>query len=259
VKNLDVSLIQVSDYPAGIPFFISYSPGSLNTMILNTIDRDVILVRNDIPARAVDFSGVCPNRISIDGCNYHVVVKAPILGGPSDGLPIERGFVAADVKVKEKNYRIVNTHLELREPDPTNPLSRFIQAAQAEELIQTLQATTPMGKSVLVLGDMNSSPNDLEINGITPPYLQFVDSGYTDAWTLRRHVTPGHTCCQAEDLLNKPSELYERIDYIFSKQETWGENVHLVGIRKSDKTLPPLVQLWPSDHAGVVGELHFWE
>jgi hypothetical protein len=235
VKNLDVSLIQISTFPAGIPFVIN---GSL--AVLNTIDRDAILVRHDIPARRVNFRKVCPTRISLDGCNYQTIVKAPIDGGPPDGLPIERGFVAADVKVGEKIYRVVNTHLELREPDPTQPLSRFYQAAQATELIQTLKTTTPRGKSLILLGDMNSSPEDKEIDGITPPYLQFVGAGYTDGWTLRRHVTPGYTCCQAENISNKQSELFERIDYIFSKQETWGEI--FVSLEHGNQTRPFLLR-----------------
>ncbi len=254
VRNLDVSAIKFSGLPAGIPFFIDNS-----LALLNTIDRDVILVRDDISARPVDFTNICPDRISLNGCNYQRVVKAPIPGGPPDGLAIERGFVAADVKVHDKHYRIVNTHLELREPVPGDPRTRAFQAAQAQELIQTLQDTTPEHESLLVLGDMNSSSVDTEIQGITPPYWQFVDAGYTDAWTLRRHVTPGYTCCQAEDLQNKRSELFERIDYIFSKQEAWGHNISLVGVRQGDKTLPPLARLWPSDHAGLVGELRFWE
>jgi endonuclease/exonuclease/phosphatase family metal-dependent hydrolase len=251
VKNLDVSLIHIDNLPAGIPFLFKGFPA-----ILNTIDRDVILVRDGIPARPVDFKKVCPNRISLNGCNYQDVIPALT---PVGSLPILRGFVVADVKVKGKVYRIANTHLELREPDPTNPLSRFYQAAQATELIKTLQATTPRSKSLILLGDMNSSPEDKEIAGIIPPYLQFVDAGYTDGWTLRSRLTPGYTCCQAEELLNKKSELFERIDYIFSKQDTWGEHIRLVGIRQSEKTLPPAARLWPSDHAGLVGELHFWE
>lgn len=254
VKNLDVSTVQVPGFPAGIPFIINQFPA-----LLNTIDRDVILVRSDISARPVNFKKVCPTRVSLDGCNYQVIVKAPIPGGPADGLSIERGFVAADAKVGDKNYRIVTTHLELLEPQPGNSTTRAFQAAQAKELIQTLQATTPMGKSLLLLGDMNSSPEDEEINGIIPPYWQFIDAGYTDGWTLRRQASPGYTCCQAEDLLNKKSELYERIDLIFSRQETWVEDMHIVGTMQSDKTLPPGPRLWPSDHAGVTGELHFWE
>ena len=265
VENLDVSLIQIPSFPPGIPFLINGFPA-----VLKTIDRDVILVRHGLSSRPVDYSLVCPTKVSVNGCNYQSLITAKIpSNAPNEfiALPIKRGFVAADVKVGKKVYRVVNTHLELREPDPTQPLSRFYQAAQATELIKTLQATTPRGKSLILLGDMNSSPEDKEIvglpapfeNGITPPYLQFVAAGYTDGWTLRHRVTPGYTCCQAEDLLNKQSVLYERIDYIFSKQDTWGENVHLVGISQSDKTLPPAARLWPSDHAGLVGELHFWD
>jgi hypothetical protein len=139
VKNLDVSVIKISGLPVGISFTINSFPA-----LLNTIDRDVILVRSDIPARAVNFKKICPARVSLDGCNYQEVVKLP--AGPAAGLPIERGFVAADAKVDGKNYRIITTHLELREPEQGNPLSQFYQSAQASELIQMLKATTQREK-----------------------------------------------------------------------------------------------------------------
>lgn len=261
VKNLDVSVVQLTGLPAGIPFNINGVPA-----LLNTIDRDVILVRSDLRAqpvnfkdmhaRSVNFKEVC-SKVSLEGCNYQQVVIAQ-LPGPIE-LPIQRGFVAADVKVGDKNYRIVNTHLEIRNPDP-NPLSRFYQSAQASELIATLKATTPQGKSLLVLGDMNSSPDDTEANGILPPYDQFVDAGYIDGWLQTHQHTPGFTCCQDEKLLNKPSNLYERIDLVFSRKvPQWVKDVNIVGIKPSDKTLPSTgPRLWPSDHGGVSAELRFW-
>lgn len=252
VKNLDVSLVKIGNLPAGIPFTVNTFP-----TLLNTIDRDVILVRSDLQAQAVNLKPVCPTKISLEGCHYQWVVNAPFPGAPSGILPIERGFVIADVKVGRRSYRIVNTHLEVRDPAP-DPATRIFQAKQAEELITTLKNTTPLGKTLLVLGDMNSSPDDKEIPGIIAPYWQFVEAGYIDTWTLTPHSTPGYTCCQAEYLLNKSSKLYERIDHIFSKQDTWIENIHLVGNRQADKTLPPGARLWPSDHAGVGGELNFW-
>jgi endonuclease/exonuclease/phosphatase family metal-dependent hydrolase len=252
VKNLDVSDIHLPDFPPGIPFQINEIP-----VLLNTIDRDVILVRNDIKARAVNFKKVCPAKISFDGCNYQQVVIAQ-LPGPI-ALPIQRGFVAADVKVGDKNYRVVNTHLEVREPDPTNSLSRFYQSAQASELIATLKTTTPQGKYLLVLGDMNSSPDDIEANGMVPPYDQFVDAGYIDGWLQTYQHTPGYTCCQEEELL-KPSNLYERIDFVFSRKvPKWVKDIHIVGIKPWDKTLSSTgPRLWPSDHGGVSAELRFW-
>jgi endonuclease/exonuclease/phosphatase family metal-dependent hydrolase len=252
VKNLDVSVVQLPNLPAGIPFYIN---GIL--ALLNTIDRDVILVRSDIKARAVNFKKVCPTKVSLEGCNYQNVIVAEIPGPVA--LPIQRGFVAVDARVGEKNYRIVNTHLEVRNPDP-NPLSRFYQSAQASELIATLKATTPRSKSLLVLGDMNSSPDDREFKGIIPPYEQFVDAGYIDGWLQTYQHTPGYTCCQDEDLLNKPSKLYERIDLVFSRKvPKWVKDIHIVGIKPSDKTLPSTgPRLWPSDHGGVSAELRFW-
>lgn len=262
VKNLDVSVVQLTGLPAGIPFKINGI-----TALLNTIDRDVILVRSDLRAqpvnfkdmhaRSLNFKEVC-SKVSFDGCNYQQVVTAQLPGAIE--LPIQRGFVAVDVKVGGKNYRIVNTHLEVREPDPTNPLSRFYQSAQATELIATLKATTPRGKSLLVLGDMNSSPDDTEAYGMVPPYAQFVDAGYIDGWLQTYQHTPGFTCCQDEELINKQSKLYERIDLVFSRKvPQWVKDVHIVGIKPSDKTLPSTgPRLWPSDHGGVSAELRFW-
>ncbi len=252
VKNLDVSVVQLPNLPAGIPFYIN---GVL--ALLNTIDRDVILVRSDIKARAVNFKKVCLTKVSLEGCNYQNVIVAEIPGPVA--LQIQRGFVAVDARVGEKNYRIVNTHLEERNPDP-NPLSRFYQSAQASELIATLKATTPRSKSLLVLGDMNSSPDDKESDGIIPPYEQFVDAGYIDEWLQAYQHTPGYTCCQDEDLLNKPSKLYERIDLVFSRKvPKWVKDIHIVGIKPSDKTLSSNgPRLWPSDHGGVSAELRFW-
>lgn len=241
VKNLDLSVIKKSGFPAGIPFNINGTDA-----VLNAIDRDVILVKNDIPARAVNFTRVCPNRVSGNGCTYDLLFTTPT---PVGILTIPHGFAGADVKVGKKTYRIVNTHLEQREP------SLFIQAEQADELIDALKRTTPLTRTLLVLGDMNSSPDDLEIPGIVPPYQQFLDAGYTDTWLLRRPFTRGYTCCQAENLLNNQSKLNDRIDFIFSRRIVKSAKVRLVGTRQTDKTPQP--KLWPSDHAGIVAELHY--
>lgn len=241
VKNLDLSAIRVSGFPPGIPFVINGSDA-----VLNGIDRDVILVRNDIPARAVNFSRACPNRASVNGCTYDLLLTTPTPIGP---ITLLHGFTGADVKVNRKNYRIINTHLEQRDPFP------FIQADQANELINTLRRTTPTNKSLLILGDMNSSPRDSDFPGIAPPYQQFIEAGFTDTWKFRRPASPGFTCCQAEDLSNKRSLLNSRIDFIFSQRAVKRGKVNLVGMRQTDKTAPP--KLWPTDHAGIVAELHY--
>lgn len=259
VKTFDTRSLEVVGIPVpGLPLFINGS-----TMVVNFIDHDVILVRDDISAVPVTFP--C-SRPSLDGCNYQFVAQVNTPAGPLD---IDRGFVGVDLTVGETDYRFVNTHLEVREPSPGNPLSSVFQAAQAGELIQTLALTTPPGISVILVGDINSSPLDPIIpgplplpppfnEGIVTPYTQFVASGYTDAWTLRPGDNPGYSCCQDADLLNIQSYLGERIDMVLSIQKPDEvKKARVLGSSTSDKTPPAGQGLWPSDHGSVAIELQF--
>ncbi len=242
VKNLDLAAIQVGNFPPGIPFDMN-GPDA----VLSATERGVILVRNDLKARAVNFSPACPNRTSVDGCTYDLLFTSPTPIGP---VTLLHGFTGVDLRLGKKNFRVVNTHLEQREPAP------FIQADQADELIRTLNRSTPQNRSLLVLGDLNSSPTDSDLPGITPPYQQFLDAGYTDTWKLRRPVNFGYSCCQAENLLNNASQLNKRIDFIFAREHVKRGKLRLVGIKQTDKTTKS-PKLWPSDHAGIVAELQF--
>jgi len=225
-------------------------------MIVGAIDRDVILARGDVTTSItpVALSGC---KSSVDGCNYRIVANVTSVAGE---ISIERGFVAVDALIGNTLVRFVNTHLEEREVDPSNPLSPIIQAAQAIELISILAAfPNPYGAKVVIVGDINSSPHDSILNidsyVIVPPYMQFVQAEYIDTWTLRPGKPPGLTCCQAADLLNLDSMLEERIDLIFSSESPDGKvKANVVGNNEADKTPSGL---WPSDHAGVVTRLKF--
>ena len=268
VVNFNTRNVVVQPVPiAGIPFEIDGYPA-----VANIVDRDVVLVRSDLASAAapVDFTpfqpfGVC-TKASEDGCNYQVVATATLPDGTI--LPIERGFVGVDIAFDGKDYRFVDTHLEVQRPDGTD-LSSIVQAAQAQELIATLDATTPPGRSLIVVGDINSSPDDELIfvpqppppnfpPVIVPPYTQLVESGYTDSWTLRPGSLPGYTCCQDEDLSNQSSDHRERIDTIFSLEVPSNvKKARVLGSRVSDKTPPAGLGLWPSDHGVVAAELRF--
>jgi hypothetical protein len=273
VTNLDTNTVEfVQDVP-GIPFVID---GVL--VVVNMVDHDVILVRGDLAGDAtpVDFTvyqafGICL-RPSADGCNYQVVAQAPLPPPPGEEDPIllniERGYVGVDLSVDGKDYRFIDTHLEVQTPEEGNPLSAIVQAAQAQELIQTLANIPLDGKSLIVVGDINSSPDDDPIlvdppipgfpDEIVPPYTQFVGSGYTDSWNLRPGDEPGYSCCQADDLSNHESELVERIDVIFSIDvPSKVKKARVLGAKVSDKTPPPGLGLWPSDHGSVAAELQF--
>ncbi|MDO9422739.1 MAG: hypothetical protein Q7T40_00910 [Methylobacter sp.] len=249
VKNLD----------AVIPFNINGKDA-----YLVAVDRDVILARRDVEIAKVDWSayqslGLCA-KPSVDGCHYQVVVSVESLG-----IDIERGFVAVDATIGNRVYRIVNTHFEVKGEDVGMPEFTFYQAAQADELRQTLDMTTPTDY-LIVLGDMNSSPEQVDISdvsspfatGVTTPYRQFEDNGYHDVWKLRPGKVPGYTCCQNEDLDSKKSLLTERIDMIFTREMPKKvKQARVLGDKVSTKTNPPGLGLWSTDHGGIAAELQF--
>lgn len=156
----------------------------------------------------------------------------------------------------------MNTHLEVREPRAGDARTRYFQSAQAHELIAVMERL-PTASKVMVLADINSSPEDKEIvPGIVPPYQQFAgtNGSYTDIWNLSSKQRDGKTCCQVPDLTNKKSELYERIDMIFSKDlPAKLVQVRKVGAVPADKTKNlRQPKLWPTDHAGVSAVIRYW-
>jgi hypothetical protein len=212
-------------------------------------DRDVILARGDVPTSVVPVA-LSGCRQSFDGCNYQVVVRAVLPVGP---IAIERGFVAVDALTEDGPLRFVNTHIEDRNLGPFSLLA--VQAAQAFELISILAGLpVPPGAETIVVGDINSSPQDQVVVPFIPPYAQLA-AAYTDTWTLRPGDPPGFTCCQAEDLFNLDSVLNDRVDVTFTSGTPVGlVKVNLVGNDEADKTPSGL---WPSDHAGVVTRMEF--
>ena len=249
-----------------VPFTVNGYPA-----LLSIADRDAILVRAGLPTQKVNFA--CP-KSSDDGCNYQTA--PPPFPTPVGPLAIERGFLAVDVTIKGRNYRLFNTHLEQRLLAPNQPDTRLLQVGQAYELLGTALATwnrwDGLSKTVIVVGDMNSDPRDTipvppypeylpwaPTLPVKTPYQVFTLNGFTDTWTLRPRDNPGLTCCQAEDLANRRTELYERIDMIFSlPQPSHVLNMKILGNTMGDKTRPPgNGGLWPSDHSGLAAKLKF--
>jgi endonuclease/exonuclease/phosphatase family metal-dependent hydrolase len=251
---------------AAIPFTVNGFPA-----VLGLADRDAVLVRQGLPAKAVDLAaaGLCAKPAD-QGCNYQTA--PPVFTTPLGPIAIERGFVAVDVRVKGRDYRVFNTHLEQRLLGPTLPETRLLQVGQAWELVGAMHASWDGAKTVIALGDFNSAPGDTipvppysatlpwaPTLPVLPPYQVLVAGGFTDAWTLRPHRDPGHTCCQDEDLKNRQPALYERIDLVFSLQRPARvHDMQVLGDRQGDKTRPPGRDgLWPSDHAAVAAQLDF--
>jgi endonuclease/exonuclease/phosphatase family metal-dependent hydrolase len=257
VTNLNVS---------EIPFIVGGYPA-----LLSVTDRDAILVRKGLASAWVNFMPIAAcAKPSDQGCNY--LTAPPPLSTPAGTIAIERGFLAVDVTVRGQLFRIFNTHLEQRLLAPSLPETRLLQVGQAYELLGTALGTWDGLRKLIVLGDMNSAPSDVIAVPPYPaslpgapglptmaPYQAFVFNGFTDAWTLLRHADSGFTCCQAEDLANRLSQLTERIDMVFAlPRPSRVENLSLLGNGKEEgaRRIGGGV-LWPSDHAALAARLLF--
>ena len=235
------------------------------------LDRDVILVRAGLshtPLRgSYLMGGICgvpiPNPVPIpplpptlqsqasqDGCSYSVIA---LVNTPVGLIAVRRGFLGIDVNVGDRLYRVVNTHVEDRQPDPSNPSSAIIQSLQAIELAATLKATTPGNRTLIALGDYNSSPADTALGGIVPPYQIMSAAGFADSWnmnTLAFLDFDGFTCCEDANLSNRRSVVSERIDLVFVRSQTRFLPSAVVTGRLPllPFNRPPF---WASDHGGV--------
>jgi hypothetical protein len=234
---------------------------------LHVLDRDVILVQEGVIVHTLDGDwkdgGLCglplwlpglpflQSTQSEDGCNYTVAAQVP--PPPLDpAITIKRGFVGVDATVRGKTIRFVNTHLEGTRFGPA------IQSLQAVELVETLDELTPHYLPLILVGDFNSSDEDVPIDFIIPPYQIIVGKGFADIWNtnILKFCDPnGFTCCQDKDLLNTTSELDERIDIIFVRDTSFLPLALVTGrVPIYPLSQPPN---WVSDHGGVFGKLIF--
>jgi len=195
-------------------------------------DRDAIIARADLPIYEMKLS----NPISE---NFDAAIKVPI---GDTILRVPRGWSSIDVKFLGKEYRFVDTHLEAYDSD--------VRIDQARELDAAL-SVSPI--PVILTGDLNSLPDD-----VTGPYGILAGDGYVDSWIQGMDGDPGNTAGQSLDC-TVPSEIDHRVDYVMHNSDPYVAAVtgsgDIVGEEDADctDTEPPLR---PSDHAGVVIELH---
>lgn len=188
-------------------------------------DRDVILARTDLPTSQLKV-------LSTDEGLFDAALELPVLGAP---LRVERGWNRADVKVRGKVVRFVNSHLEAFDP------GEVVRVAQAQELLAgPLDTELP----VVLAGDFNSAASDGVAYGV------LLGGGFDDAWSATNPAEAGLTCCHAAHLLNPTAdaEFDTRIDLILTR------GLHVltaerVGVDPDHRTPEGR---WPSDHAGVV-------
>ncbi|GGI05587.1 endonuclease/exonuclease/phosphatase family protein [Egicoccus halophilus] len=196
-------------------------------------DRDVILARADVP----------PAQLTVlreDHGLFDAGLTLPLPGaGPGATLRIDRGWQYVDVRVRNREFRFVNTHFEAFDP------GEVVRVQQARELLAGPLATD---LPVVVVGDVNS---DAVTGGLAYRVLTGT-GGLTDAWSVARPGEPGLTCCLPGDLRGDTSTLRSRIDLVLVGDGVRVREAERVGL---DPALRTPSGLWPSDHAGVVARV----
>jgi endonuclease/exonuclease/phosphatase family metal-dependent hydrolase len=210
----------------GFPAYVMYTDG------------DAILVEPGVQVHAADWE------------HFGAQVVLPGIG------PNFRSFQWAELTVDGQRFLFVNTHLEIQRWGE-------VQELQTAELLDFVE---DYDGPVLMLGDFNSAANrSAPDRARTATYGMILDAGFDDLWLPHNGVVnnSGLTCCQASDLSNRPSELDQRIDFIFARDVAyWQGNrsaaarLDVFGDRPSDRFLTEAgYYLWPSDHAGLFGEI----
>ena len=242
-----------TEFPA-IEFGPDCTPLSI-PIDLRLTDRDVILVRADLPV----------NIAFAANFQFNTPVELPTLIPTPGGLvpavyvtEFTRGWGAVNLTIKDQSYSVFNTHLEVGDKTlPPNEGLNLVQFAQAMEI--GLVASTTLPPPRILVGDINSSPQ----SGLTDPrpayFILTNEYGLADVWDIqdKQPAKDGFTCCQSELLDNSTSALDERIDVVLAD---FGELVpekikaDVLGDEPADKTP---TGLWPSDHAGVAAKLSF--
>jgi endonuclease/exonuclease/phosphatase family metal-dependent hydrolase len=228
---------------AVLPGFDGELPGIGRDIRLT--DHEVILVRTDLSIGEFQVVDVAQGYFV-----HRVELTFPFVGK----VPIARGWVAVDARVRGKPFRFLSTHLEPAEIDPR------VQFLQAGELVAG-PADTDL--PLIFVGDFNSSAEPHPVHG-TPTYTLLLDAGFIDAWNVARPGEPGYTSGQAVLLDNEDSLADARIDFVFVR-DAGGPgrgrarrpdidllDADIVGDVPGEITESVR---WASDHFGVVARL----
>lgn len=176
------------------------------------------------------------------GATEEVSFPEEILFGIDLGIvsvPLGRGYQTVEATVDDFSFTFVNTHLEIAELAP-------IRNAQAAALHAAVGA---VDGPVILVGDLNSTPDETG----AAPYAVLTES-LADVYD-RRRLRAEPTCCQAPDLQNEASALNKRIDFVLHRGLDRVVGAETVLDEPDDRVESDGRQLWPSDHAGVIGLL----
>ena len=196
-------------------------------------DRDVILVRTDVPPGFLQTSNP-------QAKHFTAALPLPI------GVNALRGWCSVDVQVRGRSFRFINAHLEDRLP----PGLPDVQLAQAYELLADPAGTT---MPVVLAGDFNSdayghySPNTYAL--LTGQ--QIGQGRFIDSWTVAEPRSLGFTWGHDAFLADQTVPLIYRLDLILYR----GRNFNATRAVVVDPLIGPSAPRWFSDHAGAFATL----
>jgi len=195
-----------------------------NPIDVRLTDYDIVLVRTDVSLAVLKVQAVQQKH-------FDAILNFPVAG---QSIPFTRGWIAIDVKVLGKDFRLVTTHLETFSPD-------YQQAQTNELLLGPLDTRVP----VILAGDLNSDAlRPCWENG--PAFGMLTSAGFLDIWGAFYSEESGITWPMFQEDPPFGSLVPQRIDLILVKNS----GLQPTGIMLTGKR--PVGALWSSDHAGVV-------
>ena len=202
------------------------------TTVLRASERIAVLRRTDVTASSI-----------AQGAYAAAVPLGP--------FSVRRGWIRFDTSHEGIDYHFVTTHLETQRVP-------VVQAAQANELINGV--TAGLDGVTIVTGDLNSDAANPGAPTWTPTYDAMLAAGFIDAWQRSgNNRGPGYTCCHA-DLRAADTSMNQRLDFVMVRDARepsvatahGSMSVDIVGDELFERTSNGV---WPSDHAGLLGEL----
>jgi endonuclease/exonuclease/phosphatase family metal-dependent hydrolase len=215
---------------ATVPEFEYTVPSSLG-LYVHMLSRTAILARAEALEDRMQISNVQAHLF-----NLNLQFFQPVLGT----LAIPRGWASVDVSMKGREFRFVTAHPEA-----------FYPPIEVEQVYELLNGPAATALPVVMAADFNADAAN-PADPTFAAYQAMLAAGFTDTWTAAEPGQAGSTCCQANNLLNRLSSLNQRLDLVLTRGPFTIRGDKLNGTRTDDR----VDGLWPSDHAGLVSNLH---
>ncbi len=191
-------------------------------------DRLVVLARTDLKTSQLKIEDVQARQFATN-----LTFSSPTLGM----VTIPRAWISVDAKMRGKQFRFVNTHLE-----SFNAVINFIQA---NELVQTAGSTN---LPLIFAGDFNADAESGDAS-----YQLLLNTGFADVWEQTHPNEPGLTWALFLDNPSVYTNPTQRIDLILTRGEIDALGADVVGENPATDRTPS--GLMRSDHAGVTALL----